>query len=146
MNEKRTRRIISTPKFIYLGGILAFAALFLLFEVAPAVFANRGHRSSKNQIINNLRQLDGAKEQWALENHQTGLVAVAREDLAPYFKNGRVQDVAGEVYVINPNGVSPVAVLTKDLGESMSAGSILQLDGPIISGLGLPAESTLRRR
>ncbi len=146
MNEKRTVRLISTPKFIYLSGIVAFAAPFLFFEVAPDFFVNRGQRPSKNQIINNLRQLDGAKEQWALENHQTGLVTVTRADLAPYLKEGWLRDVAGEAYVINPNGVSPVAVLTKDLGESMSAGSILQLDGPIISGLGLPAETIPRRR
>jgi len=40
-----------------------------------------------NACINNLRQLDGAKQQWALEHNKTAQVVPTVQDIAPYLKD-----------------------------------------------------------
>jgi hypothetical protein len=48
------------------GMLIALTALFILPFIVPA----HAHHSM-NACVNNLRQIDGAKEQWALENKMT---------------------------------------------------------------------------
>lgn len=56
----------------------------------------------RNDCINNLRQIDGAKQQWALENNAAVDAVPTVKDLLPYFK-GKVFPVcpAGGTYSIN---------------------------------------------
>ena len=68
-----------------------------------------------SQIINNLRQLDGAVCQWALDHRQTGAVAVTRQDIAAYLKDGWVRPVAGEKYILKLLSESPEAQLTREV-------------------------------
>ena len=42
----------------------------------------------RNACINNLRQLDGAKQQWALEKNKPADAVPKPEDLLPYLKDG----------------------------------------------------------
>jgi hypothetical protein len=104
------------------GGLVALGLLFALL-IAIAVPNFPGPRRSKtNEIINNLRQLDGAVQQWGLDHHQTGVVAVTWGDLAPYLKDrcdqhGWVKSVDGEVYVLKGLAQSPEVVLTRKLGD-----------------------------
>lgn len=42
---------------------------------------------AKNSCVNNLRQIDGAKQQWALENKKSAEAAPTAQDLAPYLSN-----------------------------------------------------------
>ncbi len=42
----------------------------------------------RNSCINNLRQIDGAKQQWALEKNKTVDAVPTVKDLLPYFKGG----------------------------------------------------------
>jgi hypothetical protein len=42
---------------------------------------------ARNQCINNLRQLDGAIQQWALENQQPANASVTMNAVLPYLKN-----------------------------------------------------------
>jgi len=42
----------------------------------------------QNACINNLRQIDGAKQQWALEKNKTGDAVPTAQDLLPYLKDG----------------------------------------------------------
>src|SRR5262245_21188809 len=42
--------------------------------------------SQSSAIINNLRQLDGAKQQWALENHKSAEDVPTFDDLKPYVR------------------------------------------------------------
>jgi hypothetical protein len=42
--------------------------------------------SSKSACINNLRQLDGAKQQWAFENHKNTNAIPTDNDAASYLK------------------------------------------------------------
>jgi len=61
-----------------------------------------------NVCINNLRQIDAAKQQWALENNVTDDAIPTAQDLLPYFPN-LVFPVcpAGGTYTINAVGVPP---------------------------------------
>jgi hypothetical protein len=43
---------------------------------------------ARNQCINNLRQMDGAIQQWALENKQPASATVTMENILPYLGNG----------------------------------------------------------
>ena len=43
-----------------------------------------------NACINNLRQIDGAKQQWALENRKTETAIPTAQDIAPYLKDGLI--------------------------------------------------------
>jgi chromosome segregation ATPase len=61
-----------------------------------------------NTCINNLRQIDAAKQQWALENSKTADAVPSAQDLLPYFSN-LVFPVcpSGGAYTINAVGVPP---------------------------------------
>jgi len=64
--------------------------------------------SRRNACINNLRQIDAAKQQWALENNKTDEAVPAAVDLLPYLK-GNVFPVcpSGGSYTINAVGTPP---------------------------------------
>ena len=66
----------------------------------------------KDQIIgcmNNLRQIDGAKEQWALSNQKPAGTLVSQQDLEPYFPNRAFPTCpAGGVYTLNQIGLPPI--------------------------------------
>jgi hypothetical protein len=61
-----------------------------------------------NACINNLRQIDAAKQQWALENDKTAYAVPSAQDLLPYLSN-LVFPVcpSGGTYTINAVGVPP---------------------------------------
>ena len=101
-------------------GIL-LGLVLLVYMVQKVSFVHSG-RSKTSTIIHNLRLIDRAKQQWALEHHQTGNVAVRKEDLTPYLKrppylDGWVKPVAGEIYTARALPEFPEAELTQELGN-----------------------------
>jgi Skp family chaperone for outer membrane proteins len=61
-----------------------------------------------NTCINNLRQIDTAKQQWALENDKTADAIPPAQDLLPYFMGGVFPVCpSGGTYTINAVGVPP---------------------------------------
>ena len=59
--------------------------------------------------INNLRQIDGAKQQWALDHQKAVSALMTQTDLLPYFKgNAMPACPAGGVYSLNPVSVPPI--------------------------------------
>jgi hypothetical protein len=66
-------------------------------------------RDQQAACINNLRQIDGAKQQFALEAQKQRGALVSTDDLAPYFPNKAFPTCpGGGVYTLNPIGVNPV--------------------------------------
>jgi hypothetical protein len=49
----------------------------------------QGHSSAQHVCISNLRLIDGAKRQWALEFHKQYTDTPARSDLQPYMGRGQ---------------------------------------------------------
>jgi predicted nucleic acid-binding Zn-ribbon protein len=64
--------------------------------------------AQRNACINNLRQIDAAKQQWALVNNKTDDAVPVAQDLLPYLR-GQVFPVCpgGGTYTINAVGVPP---------------------------------------
>ena len=59
----------------------------------------RARTASQNQAcINNLRQIDGAVQQWALENKQAATAPVTAPDVIPYLKNQVVCPAGGTAF------------------------------------------------
>ena len=64
--------------------------------------------ASANPCINNLRIIEGAKDQWALENKKGTGDAVSAQDLQPYLKNNALPACPqGGVYTLNTVGAPP---------------------------------------
>ncbi|HXR04468.1 MAG TPA: hypothetical protein VN836_07150 [Verrucomicrobiae bacterium] len=64
--------------------------------------------AQRNTCINNLRQIDAAKQQWALENNKTDVSVPTTLDLLPYLKGGTFPVCpGGGTYTINAVGLPP---------------------------------------
>jgi len=59
-----------------------------------------------NACVNSLRQLDGAKQQWVLENHKTTNDVPAWQDLLPYLRQKPVCPEGG-TYILGRVGELP---------------------------------------
>jgi prepilin-type N-terminal cleavage/methylation domain-containing protein len=68
--------------------MIVVAIIGLLAAIAIPNFVRARTTSQKNACINNLRQLDGAKQQWALENNQTGSAVPTSANVTPYMGRG----------------------------------------------------------
>ena len=66
--------------------MIVVAIIGLLAAIAIPNFVRARETSQANACINNLRQIDGAKQQWALENKS--LTTPVAADLEPYLKKG----------------------------------------------------------
>jgi hypothetical protein len=72
--------------------------------------------SIENAVINNLRQIDAAKNQFALEKKVSPDYIPTEVDLTPYIhlRDGKFPHVGEERYVLNPIRENPYAILDKD--------------------------------
>jgi hypothetical protein len=95
----------------YLG--IAWAIIFIPMMMAIAIpnFVKARDTSMQNACINNLRQIDAAKNEWALENNKTNGAPVTEADIKPYIKLRPNEDFlkcpAGGIYTIGAVGEIP---------------------------------------
>jgi prepilin-type N-terminal cleavage/methylation domain-containing protein len=68
--------------------MIVVAIIGLLAAIAIPNFIKARTTSQKNACINNLRQIDGAIQQWALENNQSSAAKVTSTDVIPYLGRG----------------------------------------------------------
>ncbi len=77
-------------------------------QAAQAAQAAQAEAADRNACINNLRQLDAAKQQWALEKNKTAVAVPTAQDLAAYFKEGVLPVCpSGGSYSLNAVGELP---------------------------------------
>jgi competence protein ComGC len=121
--ENKTSRL----EFTVLAVLLV--VLFIGFIVCLAIpnFNPGSHTSSHNACINNLRQIDGAAYEFALEHHLTNGEAINfPTDLTPYIKlnsAGKIPSCPmGGFYSIKKVGDVP----TCSLGSTVTPPHILQ--------------------
>jgi hypothetical protein len=75
----------------------------------PAVAPLSTEQANTLACVNNLRQIDGAKQQWALEHQKPGSALMTQADLLPYFKGNALPTCpAGGIYSLNPVSVPPI--------------------------------------
>jgi prepilin-type N-terminal cleavage/methylation domain-containing protein len=67
--------------------MIVVAIIGLLAAIAIPNFVRARSTSQLNSCINNLRQIDGASQQWALEAKAGGGFNVSFANIAPYLKN-----------------------------------------------------------
>ena len=77
-------------------------------EQAQAAQQAQAEAGDRNTCINYLRQIDAAKQQWALEKNKPAEAVPTEKDLLPYFKD-QVFPVcpAGGTYTLNAVGEVP---------------------------------------
>jgi hypothetical protein len=88
----------------------AVAVPGMLAAIAIPNFVKARATSQQNACINNLRQLDGAKNEWALEKGKKAGDVPTKEDLLPYLRNWPVCP-AGGTYTIGAVGERPTCSL-----------------------------------
>ena len=95
--------------------MIVVAIIGLLAAIAIPNFVRARTTSQTNACINNLRQIDGAKQQWALELHQQSTASPASAALMPYLGRGTAGSwpscPAAGTYTINNVSAPPTCSL-----------------------------------
>jgi hypothetical protein len=78
---------------------------FVVVALLPA-FIRARTTPAMNACVNNLRQLDGAKQAWAIENHAIISDIPTWDNLRPYLSRQLVCPQGGK-YILGPVGVPP---------------------------------------
>jgi prepilin-type N-terminal cleavage/methylation domain-containing protein len=96
--------------------MIVVAIIGLLAAIAIPNFVRARTQSQKNACINNLRQIDGAVQQWALENKQGTSASVAFSQISVYLKNSVICPLGGTSFATSYslNGVSAKPTCKKD--------------------------------
>ena len=100
--------------------MIVVAIIGLLAAIAIPNFVKARNQAQTNACINNLRQIDGAKEQWALENKKTSADTPVSTDLYgtdKYIKQEPSCPANGS-YTINNIGTKPICTLSAN-GHSL---------------------------
>jgi hypothetical protein len=116
---------MSQPTVNHRSAFTMWEVFFLLLIVALiyAVLVPNfvgSHTSSASSCINNLRQIDGAKYQWALEHSVTNLDFVPTENqIMNYLGRGQMlRCPAGGIYSIGKLGEYPTCSLGTNITPS----------------------------
>src|SRR2546426_11964053 len=94
-----------TAGFTLVEIMFVVAIIGLLAAIAIPNFVKARENAQLNSIFNNLRIIEGAKDQWALENKKGTGQAVTLGDISDYVKGGTAKSVVGETY-------NPIAIGT----------------------------------
>jgi len=83
--------------------MIVVAIIALLAAIAVPNFLRARKRSQATRVLEDLRILDSATDQYAIENNRTSAAAASFSDLKAYIKTGTVlyatgQDIFGESY------------------------------------------------
>ena len=99
--------------------MIVVAIIGLLCAIAIPSFLKARTESQKNACINNLRQIDSSKEQWALNTNQPATATPVAGDLDTYIKGGTANTYCpadntqafAASYVINALGSDPTCAI-----------------------------------
>lgn len=106
--------------------MIVVAIIGLIMTSTVPSFVRARERAQQNSIINNLRNIQAAKDVWALELGKATGDTPSQTDLAPYMNKGSFPvPVSGETYNIETVGnfpyadlVSPIDGITRIIGSN----------------------------
>jgi len=81
--------------------MIVVALIGLLATIATPTWVRARTRAQMNSCINNLRQIDGAKQQWALETKQGPGATPQFDDIKGYLKNEVLCPASGSDQTFN---------------------------------------------
>jgi len=93
--------------------MIVVAIIALLAAIAVPNFLRSRKRSQATQVLEDLRQIDSAIDQWAIENNKAGGAAVTWTDVQKYLKTGTRlytsggADILGGTFVIAAVDTAP---------------------------------------
>jgi prepilin-type N-terminal cleavage/methylation domain-containing protein len=105
MKIRMTRKSgFTLVEIMIVAGILGLLAL-----IAIPNFVRARNTAQRHACINNLRQIDGAKQQWAIENKQMPTATPSSDQLAEYIKHNLFPTCpAGGTYTIAAVNTDPL--------------------------------------
>jgi prepilin-type N-terminal cleavage/methylation domain-containing protein len=86
---KNTNKVSRKSGFTLVEIMIVVAIIGLLAAIAIPNFVRARTTSQMNACINNLRLIDSAKQQWALEQRQQNASTPQGSDLQPYLGHGQ---------------------------------------------------------
>lgn len=109
-----------TKGFTLVEIMIVVAIIGLLAAIAIPSFIKARTESQKNACINNLRQVDSAKEQWALNENQAAGAACVAANIDAYIKGTTTKVICPAdatktfvtSYTISNLGVDPACLIS----------------------------------
>ena len=96
--------------------MIVVALIGLLVAIAMPRFIKSRETAQLGSIIGNLRIVESAKDQWALQNQKGTGDTIDWTGLSDFLKGGTVKLVASETYTINPIGSNAFATSSVRMG------------------------------
>ena len=121
MNRKTSRK----SGFTLVEIMIVVAIIGLLAAIAIPNFIKARTTSQMNACINNLRQIDGAIQQWALEQKKDAAATVAFTDISGYLKNAVICPSGGTTFA---NSYTITDVATKPVCKKVGSPHVLPTD------------------
>jgi prepilin-type N-terminal cleavage/methylation domain-containing protein len=87
--------------------MIVVAIIGLLAAIAIPNFVKARTTAQVNACVNNLKQIDGAKDQWALEAGKSTGDACTMPDVVPYLHSEPFCPVGKAPYTVNAIGTPP---------------------------------------
>jgi hypothetical protein len=97
----------------FVTGYVSLALILLMLPIAIPNFVRARNIAQQNACINNLRQFNNAKQQWALEQQKEAGATPTAADLDKYIKSGTasLKCPKGGTYKINSAGQSTTCTI-----------------------------------
>ncbi len=103
---------VSTKRGFTLVEIMIVVAIIgVLAAIAIPAFTQARETTRENACINNLRQIDSAKEQWAMAEDEADGAAVTFADIEDYIRGGEPNCPSGGDYATNDVGADPTCTI-----------------------------------